>query len=194
MGKTSTGERVWLDPALTSPYRFYQYWLNVPDDQVRKLLLIFSRRPVGEIDELVQAHLSAPDKREAQKTLASEFTAWVHGDEGVRAALAASKVLFGGSLEGLTDADLADVATDVPHSEIAKDQLAAGVPIVDLLVSRGLCSSKGEARRLLAGGGVYVNNVRVEAADLAVTTAHLATPSFLLLRSGKKSYHLLRAT
>ena len=194
MGKTSTGERVWLDPALTSPYKFYQYWLNVPDDQVRKLLLIFSLRPVAELDELVAAHLTAPDKREAQKTLAAEFTTWVHGESGVRAALAASKVLFGGALDGLTDADLADVAADVPHSELAKDQLAAGVPIVDLLVSRGLCASKGEARRLIAGGGVYVNNVRVEAVDLAVTTAHLATPSFLLLRSGKKTYHLLRAT
>jgi tyrosyl-tRNA synthetase len=191
MGKTSTGERVWLDPALTSPYRFYQYWLNVPDAEVRKLLLIFSLRPVAELEALVRDHLAAPEKREAQKVLASEFTRWVHGEPGVDAALAASKVLFGGSLEGLTDAVLADVAADVPHSDLAEDQLAAGVPVVDLLVSVGLCSSKGEARRLIAGGGIYVNNVRVEAADLVVTTAHLATPSFVLLRSGKKSYHLL---
>ncbi len=192
MGKTSTGERVWLDPALTSPYRFYQYWLNVPDGEVRKLLLIFSLRAVAELEELVRAHAAAPEKREGQKVLAEEFTRWVHGDAGVAAALAASKVLFGGSLEGLTDAVLADVAADVPHSELAKDRLAAGVPIVDLLVDVDLCSSKGEARRLIAGGGVYLNNVRVEAADLSVTTAHLATASFLLLRSGKKSYHLLR--
>jgi tyrosyl-tRNA synthetase len=193
MGKTSTGERVWLDAALTSPYKFYQYWLNVPDDQVRKLLLIFSLRPVQELEDLVQAHLADSAKRLAQRTLAHEFTAWVHGEDAAKRAASASQVLFGGALDGLHDADLAALVADVPHSEISKDELAKGVPIVELLVSRGLCASKGEARRLISQGGVYVNNVRVEAVDLAVTTAHLATPSFVLLRSGRKSYHLLRA-
>jgi len=192
MGKTSTGERVWLDPARTSPYKFYQYWLNVPDDQVRKLLLIFSLRPVAELDDLVQAHTADSAKRLAQKTLALEFTAWVHGEEAARRAVAASQVLFGGSLDGLGDADLEALAADVPHSEITKDELSRGVPIIELLASRSLCASKGEARRLISQGGVYVNNVRVEAADLAVTTSHLATPSFLLVRSGRKNYHLLR--
>jgi len=192
MGKTSTGERVWLDPALTSPYKFYQYWLNVADDEAGKLLLIFNDRPVAELQELIATHLADPAKRTAQRILAEDFTAWVHGADAARRAVAASGVLFGGSLDGLTDDDLAALAPDVPHSDIPRTELEPGVPIVDLLVARGLCSSKGEARRLIAGGGVYVNNVRVPSAELAVTTEHLATPSFLLLRSGKKKYHLLR--
>jgi tyrosyl-tRNA synthetase len=192
MGKTSTGERVWLDPALTSPYKFYQYWLNVPDDQVRKLLLIFNDRPVAEIEELVAAHLADPSRRTGQRTLAEDFTTWVHGAEATRRAIAASEVLFGGSLDGLADDDLAALAPDVPHSDLPRTELEAGVPILELLVARGLCASKGEARRLIAAGGIYLNNVRVTATDLAVTAAHLATPSFLLLRSGKKKYHLLQ--
>jgi len=193
MGKTSTGERIWLDPALTSPYKFYQYWLNVPDDQVRKLLLIFSLRSVPELDALVASHMEAPGRREAQQTLASDFTEWVHGKDGVRHALVASKVLFGGALDGFDDDDLASIVADVPHSDISKDTLSAGVPIIDLLLSSGLCKSKGDARRQITQGGIYLNNQPVDAPDLSVTTAHLATPSFLLLRHGKKSYHLLRA-
>ncbi len=192
MGKTSTGERVWLDPALTSPYRFYQYWLNVPDDQVRKLLLIFSLRPIAEIEERVRAHLADPSKRDGQRTLALEFTSWVHGPDAARAAVAASQVLFGEALDGLGDGDLAALATEVPHSDLPRAELAAGVPIVDLLVSRGLFKSKGDARRQIAQGGAYLNNVRVDAVDLVVTAAHLATPTYLLLRQGKKNYHLLR--
>src|SRR5262249_31380380 len=134
MGKTSTGERVWLDPALTSPYKFYQYWLNVPDDQVRKLLLIFSLREIGELDELVRAHEANPQKRTAQRVLAEDFTAWVHGTDAARRAIAASEVLFGGGLEGLHDEDLAALAADVPNSEIPRADLSTGVPIVDLLV------------------------------------------------------------
>jgi tyrosyl-tRNA synthetase len=191
MGKTSTGERVWLDPARTSPYKFYQYWLNVPDDQVRKLLLIFSLRPVAEIEELVQAHLADTAKRLAQRTLALEFTAWVHGEDAARRAVAASQVLFGGSLEGLGDDDLAALVAEVPHSQISRAELERGTPVLELLASRGLCASKGEARRLISQGGVYINNIRVEGLDATVTTAHLATPSYLLLRSGRKNYHLL---
>jgi tyrosyl-tRNA synthetase len=193
MGKTSTGERVWLDPAMTSPYRFHQYWLNVPDSEVDKLLRIFSLRPLDELAALVDAHRAEPHRRAAQRALADDFTTWVHGADATRRANAAAGVLFGGELAGLGDADLEPLAGEVPSSTISRELLAAGVSLVDLLVERGLCSSKGEARRQIAGGAIYVNNQKVDRADLMVSAAHLATPSFVLLRFGKKTYHLMRA-
>ncbi|MCE9572166.1 MAG: tyrosine--tRNA ligase [Deltaproteobacteria bacterium] len=193
MGKTSTGERVWLDPELTTPYQFHQYWLNVPDSEVDKLLKIFSLRPLDEIAELVRVHAEAPHKRVGQRALADDFTTWVHGADATRRATTAAAVLFGGELAGLGDGDLEPLAREVPSSTIARDTLAGGVPLIDLLVERGLCSSKGEARRQIAGGAIYVNNQKVASADLLVSTAHLATPSFVLLRFGKKVYHLMRA-
>jgi tyrosyl-tRNA synthetase len=192
MGKTSTGERVWLDPARTSPYRFFQYWLNVADSEVRKLLLIFSWRPVAEIEELVAAHAAAPQDRKAQRALAEEFTAWVHGAEAARRAVAASQIMFGGSLESATDADLEALVGEVPGADLPLARLDTGVPILDLLVETGLTPSKGEARRKISQGGIYLNQVRVEAPDLVLSPSSRATDSFLLLRSGKKDYRLVR--
>jgi tyrosyl-tRNA synthetase len=192
MGKTSTGERVWLDPERTSPYRFFQYWLNVADSDVRKLLLIFSWRPVAEIEDIVAAHAAVPQERKAQRVLAEDFTAWVHGPDAARRATAASHIMFGGSLESATDADLEALVGEVPGADLPLSRLDAGVPILDLLVETGLTPSKGEARRKISQGGIYLNQVRVEAPDLVLRPANRASDSFLLLRSGKKDYRLVR--
>jgi tyrosyl-tRNA synthetase len=193
MGKTATGERVWLDPELTPPYAFYQYWLNTPDSDVGKLLKIFSLRPLAELDEIIAAHAADPGKRGAQKVLAEDFTTWVHGADATARAQKASAVLFGGSLEALTDDDLAPLfATVEKKLDLPRAELDAGVPILDLLTRTGLAESKGAARRTLTQGGIYLNNDKVDAVDLVVRADHLATPSFLLLRSGKRSYALVR--
>jgi tyrosyl-tRNA synthetase len=193
MGKTSGGTRIWLDSERTSPYAFYQYWLNVQDDDVDKLLRMFSWRSLDEIAEVVKSHSEAPHKREGQRALAEDMTRWVHGDDALRRALAASQVMLGGSLEELEDADLAPLLADVPSSEIPRAELESGVPLLDLLHRTELAKSKGEARRLLGGGGVYVNNVRANGADQVLTLEDLGTQSMLLLRSGKKKYHIVKA-
>ncbi|HJL18429.1 MAG TPA: tyrosine--tRNA ligase [Sandaracinaceae bacterium LLY-WYZ-13_1] len=192
MGKTAAGTKVWLDPDRTSPYAFYQHLLNVDDADVGKLLRIFSWRPVDELEDLIARHEQAPPRREAQKTLAEDVTAWVHGDEALRRAKAASEVMFGGSLEALSDADLEPLLADVPSSDLPKDELAGGVGLVDLLARTELTKSKGAARRLVQQGGVYVNNERETDPEATLTTERLGTESMLVLRAGKKSYHIVR--
>lgn len=194
MGKTSAGNRVWLDPALTSPYAFYQYWLNVDDADVDRLLRIFSWRPLDEIASLAAEHTAAPAKRLGQRALAEDVTRWVHGADALRRAQAASQVMFGGSLAELSDADLQPLLTDLPSSELPRTELEAGIPLVDLLARDdvALAKSKGAARRLLSGGGVYVNNIRVTEADRVLGPADLGTETMIVLRAGKKSYHIVR--
>jgi tyrosyl-tRNA synthetase len=192
MGKTAAGTRVWLDPAQTSPYAFYQYWLNTEDADVARLLRIFSPRSLEEIAALEAAHAVAPQERRAQRALAEDATALVHGTVAAGRAERASEVMFGGSLEALTDADLEPLLADVPSTTLPKDELARGIDLVDLLTRTGLAASKGAARRLLSGGGVYLNNLRVADPASAVDLGHLATETMLILRSGKKSYHLVR--
>lgn len=194
MGKTASGAQVWLDPERTSPYAFYQYFLNVADDDVGRLLKIFSMRPVAELDELFAAHLADPGQRTGQRALAEEVTRWVHGDDATRRAIAASGVMFGGALDDLTDEDLQPLLGDVPSTPIARDKLAGGLRLVDVLADTGLAKSKGAARRLVSGGGVYVNNQRVGDPELVLTTESLATSTMLILRAGKKNYHILRAS
>lgn len=193
MGKTSTGQRVWLDADRTSPYAFYQYWLNQADADVPRLLKMFSWRPLEELEDLARAHAEEPHKREGQRVLAEDVTTWVHGADALRRAIAASRVMFGGSLAELSDADLEPLLADVPSSAIARAELEGGVELADLLARTGLAQSKGAARRLVTGGGVYVNNVRVADAGKQVTLADLGTETMIVLRAGKKSYHIVRA-
>lgn len=193
MGKTSTGTRVWLDPSLTSPYAFYQYWLNSDDADVEKLLKIFSWRPLEEIADIVSAHGENPAQRLGQRTLAEDFTTWVHGREAARSAVTASQVMFGGSLADLTDADLEPLLTELPSTTLSRERLSAGIPLVDLLTETELTQSKGAARRLIQGGGVYINNVRTTDPATVLTTADLGTQSLMILRAGKKNYHLISA-
>ena len=194
MGKTSSGTRIWLDPERTSPYAFYQYWLNRDDNEVDKLLKIFSWRPLDEIAEIVRAHLEAPQKRGGQRALAEDMTTWVHGKAALRSAVAASEVMFGGSLDNLRDADLEPLLSDVPSSTLSRDELAAGLDLVDLFTRTGLEQSKGRARRLINNGGAYVNNKRVTDPAMKLTTEDLGTESMMILRAGKKNYHIVQVS
>jgi tyrosyl-tRNA synthetase len=193
MGKTSSGERIWLDPERTSPYAFYQYWLNRNDDEVSRLLRLFSLRPLTEVDELLREHDADRSRRNAQRELARALTAWIHGAAVIPRVETASRVMFGDSLDGITDADLSVLAGTVPTVEVSRSELAAGVGIVELL-ARTVVDSKGAARRLITQGGAYVNNHRITQVEHQVTLAHLATETMLVVRGGKKDYCLIRVT
>jgi tyrosyl-tRNA synthetase len=193
MGKTSTGERIWLDPERTSPYAFYQYWFNRSDAEAPSLLRIFSLRPLAEIDEILRAHDADRSRRSAQRELARALTSWIHGPEVIARVETASRVMFGDSLDGLTDADLNVLAGTVPTVDVPRTELAAGVGIVDLL-ARTIADSKGAARRLVTQGGAYINNQRVTQVEHQVTLAQLATETMLVVRGGKKDYCLVRVT
>jgi tyrosyl-tRNA synthetase len=192
MGKTSTGERVWLDPAQTTSYAFFQYFVNVDDTVAPALLKKFSFRPLPELDDIIAAHEIDRSKRSCQRELARDLTRWVHGDDGVRAAEAATAIMFGGSLADAKDADLVPLLGVVGCHDVTHAELAAGISLVDLLVRTTLASSKGEARRLIAGNGIYVNNQRESAVDRMLDLSARGTESFIFLRSGKKHYRLLR--
>lgn len=192
MGKTSSGTRIWLDPARTSPYAFYQYWLNTEDSDVDRFLRLFSWRSLPEIAQLVEEHAASPHQRLGQRALAEDLTTWVHGADALRRAIAASKVMFGGTLEDLGDADLEPLLADLPSSQIARSDLDQGVELSELLHTTALAKSKGEARRLVAGGGVYVNNLRESDPGRKLTSADLGTETMIVLRSGKKNYHIVR--
>jgi tyrosyl-tRNA synthetase len=192
-GKTATGT-VWLDPKRTSPYRFYQFFVNADDADVIKLLKTLTFLSEGEITALEQELKTNPGARLAQKTLAKEMTALVHGPERLAGAIKASEVLFGGSIDGLSAEDFQDVIAEAPNKEIEPAKLAApGLPIVDVLVHSGLSPSKGQARKDVEGGGIYVNNVRVGEIARAVTTSDLLFGNYVLLRKGKRTYAVLKA-
>ena len=190
-GKTESGS-VWLDPELTSPYAFYQFWLNTDDADAVKYLKCFSLLSREEIAELEAATESEPYKRAAQKALGRDVTGRVHGETGFAKALQATDALFGGDLAGLSASEIADVFTDVPSSKIDAEELAVeGKPIVDLLEDSGIATSKGDARRSIEGGGMYVNNRRVESVDRRVTAEDAIDGRYVVLRKGKRSYHLV---
>ncbi len=190
-GKSEAGN-VWLDAELTSPFRFYQYWINVEDADAVRYLKFFTLLPREDIDGLADALASEPHRRAAQRALAEDVTRRLHGETGLAAAERATKALFSGDIEGLSADEIADVFADVPSSELPRDELGgAGKPVIDLLVESGLATSRGDARRSIEGGGVYVNNVRIDGVDVAVTSDQMIEGRFLLLRKGKKSYHLV---
>jgi tyrosyl-tRNA synthetase len=194
MGKTASGEKIWLDPAKTSAYAFYQYWFNVSDDDAPRLLELFSLRPLAELDELLRTHDGDRARRHAQRELARVLTSWVHGEPAIARVEKASGVMFGGELAGLTDADLGELAGTIPTVAIARGELEPGIAILDLLVRVGVADSKGAARRLVTQGGAYVNNVRISDVDRKVGLGDLATETLLIVRGGKKDYRLVRAT
>jgi tyrosyl-tRNA synthetase len=193
MGKTSTGERIWLDPERTTPYAFYQYWLNRDDEEVPRLLRLCSLRPLSEIDGILREHDADRSRRTAQRELARSLTAWVHGSAVIARVELASRVMFGDSLDGLTDADLGVLSGTVPTVDVPRSELAAGVGIVELL-ARTIADSKGAARRLVTQGGAYINNQRITQVEHQVTLHHLATETMLVVRGGKKDYCLVRIT
>jgi tyrosyl-tRNA synthetase len=188
----SAGNAVWLDSERTSPYQFYQYWIQTDDRDVDRLLRFFTFLHPDEISEIVTEHEKEPHRRLGQKRLAEEVTRVVHGQDALDSAIKASKVLFGGSLEGLNDRELIEIFNDVPSSNLEFARLDTGVPLLDLMQESGLFKSKGEARRMIKAGGAYLNNESISDMDLVLTREQLASESVMILRSGKKKYHLIR--
>ena len=188
-GKTEAGT-IWLDPDRTSPFRFYQFWLNTDDQEVIRYLKFFTFLSRERIDELARETEAAPERREAQRTLAREVTSLVHGEEQVARAERASAVLFG---EGLSQANVEDVLmvfADAPSSELVLP--SEGMPLVELLTMVKLASSKSEAMRLLKSGGIYVNNVRATDERARLTAAEAIGGELILLRKGRRDQHLVR--
>ena len=191
-GKTEAGT-VWLDPELTSPYKFYQFWLNSDDRDVVQYLKYFTLLPKERIEELEQAVATAPEKREAQRTLAREVTRMVHGEDALVRAERASMVLFGGEITDVSAREIAEIFEDVPSTEVAKAELEGeGISLIELLVKCGVATSRSDARRLIQGGGIYLNNRRVTDIERNVTLADSIEGQFIVLRKGRKNYHLVR--
>jgi len=191
-GKTETGT-VWLSPERTSPYRFYQFWLNTDDKDVVHYLKVFTFLKKPEVEELVEAMERQPEQRQAQRVLAREVTRTVHGQDALERAEQASQVLFGGEMGGLSAKDIQDIFADVPSSDLPKSQIENGaLTIIDLLALGELAKSKGEARRSIAEGGIYLNNQRVSEPTQAVSLADAIEGRFLVLRKGRKNYHLVK--
>jgi tyrosyl-tRNA synthetase len=192
MGKTENGA-IWLDCDRTSPYAFYQYWVNVADEDVMRCIAYLTEIEREEYDALAAATENDPGRRGAQKRLAEWMTRFVHGDGGLQAALTASKILFGGEIEDMDDAALNEIFADVPSQELSRGELEGeGLWIVDALQQAGLVKSGGEARRAIKDGGVYVNNQRVSDVDRKLSAEDLASETVMVLRKGKRNYALLR--
>jgi tyrosyl-tRNA synthetase len=192
MGKTESGT-VWLSPSRTSPYAFYQYWINVDDADAGKCLRFLTELARDEIEALDRVREAEPGKRESQRRLAEELTRLIHGESGLETARRATEIFFGAEIDSLSEKQLAEIFADVPSRDLPRSRLeGAGLNIVDALVEAGLAKSKGEARRIVEQGGAYVNNRRAEGLAAQLGRNHLASESVMILRSGKKKYALLR--
>lgn len=187
----SAGNAIFLNSDKTSVYAFYQFFLRTLDADAIRYLRIFTFLDDARIAELAAAQREHPEAREPQRVLAEELTRAVHGEDGLRAAQRASAVLFGGSLDGVSAADLEAIAADVPSATLPRDQVL-GQALVDVAVAAGFLKSKGEARRLIQGGGLSVNNVKVTDPAATVLPESPVDGKALLLRQGKKNYFLLR--
>jgi tyrosyl-tRNA synthetase len=191
-GKTESGS-VWLSKERTSPYRFYQFWLNTDDRDVISYLKYFTWLTKQEIEALEAAVAERPEQRDAQRRLAQEMTRIVHDATALQKAEQASQVLFGGEVGGLTADEIVDIFADVPSGEIAMQDLqGSGKPIQDFLVACKIAPSKGEARRAIEAGGVYLNNRRITDPSAAVNAEDVIDRRFLIVRRGRKNYWLIR--
>jgi tyrosyl-tRNA synthetase len=192
-GKTESGS-VWLDPAKTSVYRFYQFWINADDRDVIRYLKFFTFLGREEIEALEKQHNENPGARAAHRALAKAVTDLIHGPNATAEAQRASEILFGGELAGVSETTFKEIVGEVPTKDIEKTKLeGAGLALVELLVHAGLCPSKGQARKDIEGGGVYVNNVREAAIQRAITVNDLLFGKHVLLRKGKRNYVVVTA-
>ena len=191
-GKSEAGA-IWLDAEKTSQFQFYQFWMNTADADAVRFLKYFTLMAQGEIAEFDDAVASRPEKRETQQRLAVELTRMTHGDSGLQNAQAATNVLFGGDISGLTADELLDIFQDVPSSSMPRERLEGeGVALLELITLTGLASSRGEARRLVQGGGVALSNQRVSDVRHNVTLEHAVEGRVLVLRRGAREYRLVR--
>ena len=197
-GKTESGN-VWLDPRYTSPYKFYQFWLNVSDEDAERYVKIFTMLDRETIEGLVAAHREAPHLRGLQKALAREVTCMVHGEEEYRRAVEASEILFGGAtaeaLRGIDEQTFLQVFEGAPRFEISRPLIEGGVGFLALCTEHAaVFPSKGEARKLIQGGGVSLNKRKIAAVDCMVGSADLLSGRYLLVQKGKKNYYLIVVT
>jgi tyrosyl-tRNA synthetase len=188
----SQGGSVWLDPAKTSPYQFFQYAMQMEDADAERFLLQLTLLPVDRCEAIVAEHREAPERRLAQRELARALTTLVHGEAAARGAEQATAVLFGGALDDIDEAGFEVLAAEVDTTDLAPGELAGGLDIVDLLVRTGLAKSKGDARRTLGQGGVYVNGEAVGEVDRKIAGGDARRSRYVLLRRGKATYRLLR--
>ena len=196
-GKTESGN-VWLDRRYTSPYKFYQFWLNVSDADAAKYIKIFTSISKEEIDSLIAEHEAAPHLRVLQKRLAKEVTIMVHSEEDYNAAVEASGILFGNAtseaLKKLDEDTLLSVFEGVPQFEVAKSDIEAGIKAVDLFAEKtNIFPSKGEMKKMVQGGGVSLNKEKLTAFDQTITSEDLLDGKYLLVQRGKKNYYLIIA-
>ena len=195
-GKTESGN-IWLDPRYTSPYKFYQFWLNVSDEDAKSYIRIFTMLDRQTIETLIAEHEVSPGERKLQKVLAREVTCMIHSEEEWRKAVEASSVLFGGataeSLKSLDEATVLAVFEGVPQFEVSKADLEAGIPFVELCVEKvKVFPSKGETRKLIQGGGVSMNKTKVADPMQSVTEADLIAERYVIVQKGKKNYFLIK--
>ena len=192
----SEGGNIWLDAARTSPYKFYQYWLNTSDVDAEKYIKIFTFLSKEEIEVLTEKHREAPHLRLLQKRLAEEIMVMVHSAEDLENAIKASNILFGNStsddLKQLDEATFLDVFDGVPQAEISKNEIESGIDIITVLNEKtGFMKSNGEARRALTANSISVNKEKV-AEDFVLSNKDLINSQFVLLQSGKKNYFVVR--
>jgi len=192
-GKTESGN-VWLDPEKTSPYKFYQFWLNVADEDAENYIKIFTFLEMSEINALIDAHKAAPHERLLQKRLAQEITTLVHSQEDYEQAVQASQILFGSSdyatLSALTDKQISEIFEGVPQFEVSISDLKEGIDIIDFLVQAQVLPSKSEARKMLQSGGISVNKTKWSLDDKMITDSSVLSNGHILVQKGKKNYFL----
>jgi tyrosyl-tRNA synthetase len=195
-GKTESGN-VWLDPEKTSPYKFYQFWLNVSDEDASRYIKIFTLLNKDEIEQLEKEHQEAPHMRALQKRLAMEVTIMVHSKEELEKAVEASEILFGKgtteTLKNLSEDDLLSVFEGVPQMELNKEELEQGINVVEFLSDKTqIFPSRGEARKMIQGGGIAINKSKIDSPESVVSTADLLNQKYILTQKGKKNYYLIK--
>jgi tyrosyl-tRNA synthetase len=197
-GKTESGN-VWLDPEKTSPYQFYQFWLNVSDEDAARYIKIFTLLGRDEIDSLIEEHNRAPHERALQKRLAEEMTVMVHSHDEYESAVEASQILFGRgtteSLRRMNENTFLSVFEGVPVFDIKKEIIQSGVNVTDICTEHSkVFASKGELRRLVQGGGLSINKIKIDNPEMIIGADSLLNNKYLLVQKGKKNYYLLRIT
>lgn len=193
-GKTEGGN-IWLDKTKTSPYKFYQFWLNTTDEDAKAYIRIFTLLSKEEIEALETAHAAEPHERHIQKALAKEVTTRVHSEADYLGAVEASQILFKGTVDDLAKLDEAtflDVFDGVPQFELSVAELTSGIGMLDLLAEKtNIFPSKGEARKMIQGGGVSINKVKVENAEMKADSSHVLNQKYMMVQKGKKNYYLI---
>jgi tyrosyl-tRNA synthetase len=194
-GKTETGN-IWLDPHKTSPYKFYQFWLNVSDEDAKNYIRYFTLLSKEDIEALETQHNAAPHERILQKTLAKDVTVRVHSESDYKAAIEATEILFKGSIDDLKKLDekmFLEIFDGVPHFEISENSLDNTLSLIDFLsVSTSVFPSKGEARKMLQAGGVSINKEKVTNPEGNVGSEVLINNKYILIQKGKKNYFLVK--